>query len=513
MGRFRYGVVWRIMITGSSAEGACGYGDATEPPPGDGKIDDSKSEGIMGFGVARSGRWRPLHPILTIVFVLCSGCGDTGPPAAPQQAGLNASVALEGGNPYPPGRDEFAHFEIARHTPWFGGVLLDGDRLIVTVTDETRSSEVVEALAGWIEQLRESRALPDVQVATRWGRYGFGELSVWMERATDFMRGNPNVYFVDLNEDANMIDIGVDDPGSIQMLADLQAVVRAPANAVRLVRGGRAGSDRGVALAAFELDVLAAQSSGTLGQTFQPIPGGVGGLAALAGGAFAPCTFGFPARFGGVSGPNGFVTAAHCSASFGQVNTGTFRQFTASNPAGTEQIDHRNVCGSKCKWADAAWYSYVSGRSGDLALVARTQDSLGNLQASRTLHGTLPRFQVEGKLSNPLMNEVVYKMGNDRGWSTGVVTRTCVTNQPTDPLRVGFTLKCQDYATYVRGAGDSGGPVFRRVASPNVVRIMGIHNGVDTNTGEAIFSAMANIEVDFGSAAGNANLYVGPWIQ
>lgn len=367
----------------------------------------------------------------------------------------------------------------------------------MSVTDPAQYGSVLSALQPWLTPYLRVRGLDDDDVILRAVQYGYVDLTRWFEHASARVLGASGVTSISVSERTNRVILGLSDLGLADQVRTTLSDGGVPFAAMTFRLAGPAQAD--VGRPGMSSRSVAALSQ-TLSATFDPTPGGVGALYEEASGGLVPCTFGFSAYLDGGQGDLGFVTAAHCSDTFGGVDGSVeFRQNGDSNPIGVEQIDHSNVCGGDCKWSDAAWYEFCCGRDPQFALIARTQDSLGNLPASRTIDNVRPRFQVDGTVSNPVEGDSVFKIGTTTGWTTGEVQDTCV-----NYMRFGHTLKCQDLADYGRQTADSGGPVLLPDGqTPYIVYIMGIHHGVDLTTGEAIFSAIANIEVDFGDFSGN----------
>lgn len=411
---------------------------------------------------------------------------------------------------YPPGRSEAFFYEVTQAVPGFAGVHREGDRTVISLTDLEEEAAAKSALQPWLNRYLNTRGLAANDVVVRTVAHDYRALTRWFEYASANALVLRGVNSVTVSERGNRVVLGVSDLGATAEVEAVLATGGIPSAAVGFRLAGPARSDEGAAATALTLARESAFHVDTLlGETFDPTPGGVGGLYENASEQLIPCTFGFSAYLDGGQGDLGFVTASHCSATIGGVDGSvTFRQNGDSNPVGIEQIDHSNVCGSDCKWADAAWYEFVTGRDPEFAWVARTQDSLGNLPDARTIDNSRPRFQVSGTVSNPVEGDSVFKIGTVDGWTTGEVQDTCV-----NFTRDGFLFKCQDIADYDRDDGDSGGPILLPDDTRYIVWVIGIHTAEQTNTGWGIFSAIANMEVDFGDASGNEDLYAGPGVH
>lgn len=403
---------------------------------------------------------------------------------------------------WPAGRTEVDLYRIGTTHSAFAGLHLDETGLVVSVTDTTRAAEILAALAPFKRDFMDARGMTALDTRIRLVDYGYRELSIWKEAATRTLLADSDVHWADFDEVENRVVIGVRNLSQTSGLKN-RVADWVPRNAIQTKLAGAIRSTRG--LPATE---PTRSASHQLGHYFQPVPGGVG-VTGVVGTGIHPCSFGFTARWGGSTGDLGFVTASHCAGVTGTIDTPSLGQLGQSQAVGTEQVDPRNSCGDDCVWADAAWYEFVSGRSGELATIAMTESS-GRSTGSKII-GSNTRFDVDGQWSNPVVGDTLQKMGNNQGWTWGTVTRTCVdtTRDEDEDGDVDLEIRCQDAADYGHARGDSGGPVFVIVGHPNAVRLMGIHIGHDTNTDEAYLSAMANIEVHL-SGDDSFQLFVGP---
>ena len=454
-------------------------------------------------------------PRFQSLIVLCVvggalACGDVTTPLT-ERGGIASKTLQQDGrqvgtaeNPYPRGRSEWMFFEIAQRVPAFGGVHRRGDVTVISVTDTIERESVHEALRSWISDYARVRGLSDEDLEWRVVAFGYADLTEWRQSiATSIASGEDvSVSFVGVSERENRVVVGLRAQAAEASVRASLASRGIPTEALTFKLAGMAASDAGLSFPEPSGSPGTPTTDTLLHETFDPTPGGVGAQYE-ADNELIPCSFGFNARKEDYSGDLGFLTASHCSETVGGVDGSvTFRQNGDSNPVGVEAIDPWFSCGWNCKLADAAWYEFESGRDADFALIARTQDSLGNLPDSRKL-GSPSRFQVNGAVSNPVEGDSVFKIGNATGWTTGEVQDTCVNFS-----RFGFTLECQDLADYGRATGDSGGPVLLPSGASYVVCIIGLHNGVQDATGFGIFSAVANIEGDL-----EFDLYVGPGVH
>jgi hypothetical protein len=87
----------------------------------------------------------------------------------------------------------------------------------------------------------------------------------------------------------------------------------------------------------------------------------------------------------------------------------------------------------------------------------------------------------------------VDKVGSATGWTSGLVTRTCI-----DSAQQGTSvaLICQYFANYGNAGGDSGSPVFQWSGSGTSVTLVGLHWGRSASGSDGVFSPIGGIEVE-----------------
>jgi hypothetical protein len=118
--------------------------------------------------------------------------------------------------------------------------------------------------------------------------------------------------------------------------------------------------------------------------------------------------------------------------------------------------------GKTCRYSDAALVEITNGNfAWDHGGIART---VGGPQALPTIYASLsidqanPRIALAGTITDLFPGDVVQKIGRTTGWTSGVVTNTClhVTYGPHDPN----SRLCSAAVSGGAGRGDSGSPVF-----------------------------------------------------
>lgn len=429
---------------------------------------------------------------LTTAFaavLLLAGCSDReeGPVAPGVPARPNASSALEHMRPI---EEHFA--QIGRDVSGFGGYHYDRDgNLVAYVTSraqEARAKAMLEpVLRGRKLGGRERRSRrPEVMI--RLGQYSFAQLADWRDGVGDELMNTDGVVHLDVDEVRNRITIGLDRGRFAAMRQAVEAMLtRAGVPLESVVFEEADPSWYGAADPGY-LEPLSLQ-------TYQgPLEGG---LQIANGSGF--CTLGFNAVLNGVAV---FMTNSHCTNTYWGRDYTVFTQPDFYAPAvGREYADYSGKsCGflspNKCRYADVAAIGVSAGVSTLFGRIARTTYyayGRGN-SGSLMIDPNNPHFVITAKAQYPVAGEYMDKVGRTTGWTYGEVSRTCVERR----LGNGKVLRCQDYAKYGSQKGDSGSPVFKWNFD-NTVTLYGIHWGSATDTNEAMFSSVRNIERDLGT--------------
>lgn len=388
----------------------------------------------------------------TATLVLAFQCALAG-------AALAASAEVFAG----PGDDELVR--MGKSIPGFGGLFYDEEgRPNVYLRDPGTAGAVVKSLG------------PDVRVLR--GDYEFAELVRWRVGLRPLL-GLPGVVFLDVDETANRVVLGVDATSETKSL-DLDRLERellfrdVPREAV-VVRE----------TAPF-VEVLGVQDK------FRPAPGGVqinftGFL----------CTLGFNATRGNVSG---FVTNSHCSLVRGEADgTRYYQSLVAGGAIGTELVDpayttdSRCPTGRKCRFSDSAFVKYDKKSLGSFAKVARPAR-----EGSLSLSPNGARFTVKGKAGGVVAGQIVNKVGRSTGWSSGVVTSSCADVSSSATV---YTMFCQGIVRANAAGGDSGSPVFVRTKKNDVTLVGILWAGGSDGSGNTVFafSPLENVELELGT--------------
>jgi hypothetical protein len=354
---------------------------------------------------------------------------------------------------------------LARTVPGFGGFFLDQGVPTVYLTNPADRGPVERALGDFAR----ARGFLPAQIQVLRGRFAYGDLDRWFQRISYEVFAQGGVVFVDLDEAANRVLVGIEPGASHANIRALAARLGVPAEAL-VVR---------------ETEPIA--YAATLRDQVRPV---VAGLQINFSNFL--CSIGFNALSGG---QNSFVTASHCTDHQGGVEGTQYFQSLASQAnsfIGTEVDDptyfrNQNGCpkGRRCRFSDAARAAYASG----VAFSAAIAQTSGPNNGSITITGTI---NVSGE-GTAVVNDVVNKIGRTTGWTQGVVTNTCVN---TGVSGTNIVQLCQTFVSAGVGGGDSGSDVF--ALSGGNATLLGILWGGNSSGTLFVYSPMSGIESELG---------------
>jgi hypothetical protein len=346
--------------------------------------------------------------------------------------------------------DEFAR--LAAVVPGgFAGMYIDANGVLVIALTDDDSRDA--ALASLDETIRSHTADPDAsslsssvrveRVTFRWD-----ELTRWRREIEAAAAELPGLVMTDIDEAGNVIALGFDNTSQARPVLDgLLRDNGIPANAVAL------------------LSSKAVQVTQILNDLFASVPGGV--HAYRTGGS--ACTIGANVRYLGIPA---FLTASHCSITQGVVDGGSWGHGYGTVILGSEIADPGTICYPlKCRRSDVAVIQYNGTHPHELGQIARTT-WFGwyppGYTGSDTINVAKPRFPLVSPgyvTSNPLLGEHVHRMGRRTGWLAGPINQTGVNVQQS----TGWWM----FGSYRFNGetldGDSGAPVFFRVACPDAI--------------------------------------------
>src|SRR2546422_9138184 len=291
---------------------------------------------------------------------------------------------------------------LARNVPGFGGLFLDHGVPTVYLTDPLQRGPLEHALGAFAR----GRGFAPSQIHVLAGRYAYGDLDRWFQQVSSEAFAQGGVVFVDLDEAANRVLVGVERGASHANIRSLAARLGVPAQALTV------------------RDADPIHYAASLQDQVRPV---VAGLQINFPGFL--CTLGFNAVSGG---QNSFVTASHCTTTQGGVEGTQYFQSLSSQPnsfIGTEVADpvyvrskgKNSPCpkGRRCRFSDSARAAYAAGVPFTLGGIAQTS---GPNNGSLVITGT---FTIVGN-GGEIVGDVANKGGRTTGWTQGVITNTCV---------------------------------------------------------------------------------------
>jgi hypothetical protein len=404
-----------------------------------------------------------LRTLAMAAAILGAGCTDDSGPTAPSSP---AGAPLISKVQQVPSDDPNA---LGRSVAGFGGFFFDADgRPTVYLTDPGRRRLAERALAPFLQ----AHGLSPSQLAVRRGDFDYSRLESWFTEVAPAALAVPGSVFADLDEASNRLRIGVEHAAALTGVRQVLAARGVPATA------------------AIVEQTEPIRYAATLRNKVRPVLGGL----QINFTQFI-CTLGFNAVRSGV---NSFVTASHCSAKQGGVQSTLYYQplsTTSNSFIGTEVSDPAYLsgiagcpAGRRCRFSDAARAKYASGVSFTLG---RLEKTTGANNGSVTIGGS---FAI-GSEGGGSVGNTANKVGRTTGWSQGKITNTCVT---VNVSGTSITQLCQNLVSARVGAGDSGSPVFLG-ANNATVKLAGILWGSNPSGTSFVYSPMSGIEKDLGS--------------
>lgn len=344
---------------------------------------------------------------------------------------------------------------LAKAVPAFGGAFIKDAVLHVHLKDLGEGARMRAAVSSELRRLgREGLA-----IQIRPADYAFAELEEFHLLATRLSYG-PGVRFMEVDERENRVRIGVADEQTRSNMEKALEVGGIPRKAV-------------------VYQITAAPTLLTsLDDRIRPLIGGTRIFPAFAGQHVDNfCTYGVNVEY---SGGRHMIVNSHCTqvdraiggwvgAEIHQSHWGPWYDRNA-NRIGVEIQDPSLrsdlwgcPSGHVCRYSDAALVEIYTNESWDHGGIARpvSRTLLPQIEGSKTISSSNPRFQIAEPLSELLVGDVVEKVGARTGWTAGTVISTCRTvSPPPDASGIVFSLLCSGAVQAGVGAGDSGSPVF-----------------------------------------------------
>lgn len=357
---------------------------------------------------------------------------------------------------------------VAKQVPGFGGLYSDSDGTTKVymlgqsgpVDGATMSflSSVIDNEVGGGQRLSES----GYEVIE--GQYSFLDLHSWHKQIAPAVLNLPEVAHTDINDFTNRLEIGItDEPGAKEKVEEHLSKLEIPFEAVRYVKSKPVDLE--------------------LRNFRRPLRGGL----QINFGGFL-CTLGFIADRQGV---RGFVTNSHCTNVQGGVENTVYHQPSASgttNRVGQEIADPTYFTGGscpagrRCRFSDSS-FARVPHPSGPA--VATVRGSIARPAVGSFNWNGVDTFTITAEAA-PVVGQAITKVGRTTGRTTGTVQQTCANFNVSGS---NITQLCQSRGSFASAGGDSGSPVFRITALPNVT-LVGIHWGSG-----GVFSPITGIQM------------------
>ncbi len=365
--------------------------------------------------------------------------------------------------------------QLDQQIPGFGGFFVDrsGNPTVYLLAGASRGP-AEQALAAFLR----SRGLAASQLRTVTAAYSHRQLETWFQRVSPEALAVAGSVFVDNDEASNRLRIGVE---------DLSAQANVHAALARL----------GIPTAAAVVEqaepiVLVATLQDVVDR---PVRAGVqinfpGFL----------CSVGFNAT---LDGQASFVTASHCTNTQGGTEGTPYwqpRETVAPTQIAVEVNDpvyfrNQNGCprGRKCRYSDASRAAYINGVNPAMGLIAATS---GANNGSLTITGSFSIgsddcASIGGCLA---AGTTVNKVGRTTGWTSGLITNTCVN---TGVSGSNIVQLCQTFVSAGVGGGDSGSDVFQ--VTGGSVKLAGVLWGGNSNGTQFVYSPLGNVKAELGA--------------
>lgn len=359
---------------------------------------------------------------------------------------------------------------LGRESPYYGGGWIDADRglVFVVVTDE-----------------RAARSYAGKNVVVVKGKYSYSQLSRWKDAIFDEMRKDTflgrYLSMTGPEETRNKVFIGVTKINDtiLDRIKTLAERLDIPLDAIMVEKTGYFVPD---ILNAENATITISEVKFSRTDKIRPLVGGIKIQTSEV------CTLGFVAERNGV---RGFVTAGHC----GNVNNAVFQpEFTGDSRdtfVGRVVADPRGP-----RYSDSLFVEILLGTSD-----FRVFNELNPYN----------NYPVFSEMQTQSRGMYVCKGGITTGETCGRIER--VNFNITGQWPEYGTLYAQILATYARGSGDSGGPVYYDPLDTWIrtwcvnrygvkcVDIYGIHVGAVFNNSRmyAVYSPISGIERDLGN--------------
>jgi hypothetical protein len=381
---------------------------------------------------------------------------------------------------------------VAQAVPGFGGYYIDANGApTVLLTAQGDRDAAAQALGGFLASYGWSAA--DLQV--REARYDYLQLNAWYLAARDDALAVSGAVLGDIDEVNNRITFGALDASALSSVANVVAAAGIPSAALSL-------QIRGPVRNAVGLRDRIRPAVGGIQINFFPTPASPLTLV---------CTIGFNAIEGT---DTSFVTNSHCSNVQGGTTPVTdYYQASRGLVADPANFIAREVedpeysmfgaagcpLGRRCRTSDASRAKYAGGLPFALGRIARPAfENVVAGQDTLLIDAANPVFPIVAEQMRGVVGQRLNKVGRTTGWTSGLITETCVDINITASE---ITQLCQDLVDAYVAGGDSGSPVFG-LNTDGTAYLAGILWGSSTNleTGavQFIMSPLAQVKAEIG---------------
>jgi hypothetical protein len=436
---------------------------------------------------------RPLSALALVAALTVTACRDGTPSAPPslepQAIRPSASIAQVATNPTP------TQLEVAQAVPSFGGYFIDGyGRPTVYLTDVTKRADAAAALSAFLSSFGWSAS--DLQV--RQATYTYLQLDSWYRAARPSALGLAGAVFGDIDESRNRITFAGVNASTLTSIASTLLTAGVPNAAVNLVVRAPI------------------RTAATLRDQFRPPYGGlqIEFFPLPASPLILVCTLGFNVLDGADSS---FITNSHCSNVQGGTTTPTdyyqpdrggviadpdfyFAREVEDPDYAMGSLSGPCPLGRRCRTADVSRAKYAPGQAFVLGKIARPQNenATGTLDDTLRINPTTPTFSIVAEQGRTILGQKLNHVGRTTGWTSGLVTATCVDVDVSDS---DISQLCQDFVDAYVAGGDSGSPVFG-LNTDGTVFLAGILWGgstdLQTNHVQFIMSPLDAIKAEIG---------------
>jgi hypothetical protein len=416
---------------------------------------------------------------------------------SPRSQALGAPVDL---HPYEAGARS-----IGEAVPSFAGMTIDtltGDA-IAFVTDlvDSASAKALVSAATDIPRAMARQLGKRGGIRAQGARYRFLDLARWRDSLLLWEhRRETGIVYLDLNEDRNLVEVGVAPEVGPRSYARIRAHfqgVGGENGAIHVFAAPELRRSAAPRAPLFATRRASALVDSTLRSYIRPVRGGT----EVVFYGMPQCTLGFVLKFDNLYYAS---TVSHCSDSSGfaegsQLSQGGWR-------IGQESYDHAGyylcwggVCHSNERWSEANLSLIDDSVSVDFGRVAIPRNNTGSIDIDPMNPYLTIGYVEPGNISNGWF---VYHVGRTSGWRYGYVTHSCI--DATTSWNT-FNLHCQFAANFALAGGDSGGPVI--APYNNGWMAVGVLWGAFTS-GDGGFSGFRGIDYDLTGSMYSGRLFV-----